>query len=260
MTARLLAVSTLLLAPLTAATAHAQAPGDQLDPAEAGAPATEGPIEMTPAAPPPPARVAPPIAPAPAPMCECGLVRVAREPLMANRWSVGLSGGGMGLKADGSTHTTSFGVGELAVRFRATPHLELEVTAGGGREQLDNGMEGDLEVAMFAGSLRYHINPYDQWNWFVMGGVGAAAVTFHDVSDQERKDATHPMGMLGVGVERRFNHFALQAELRAIGIADKKTDREMSAVALPGGGEPTTNAANMKQSGGELTIGGSWYF
>ena len=257
MNARLLAVSALSLAPLTAATAHAQAPGDQLEPAAADEPATEGPIEITPAAPPAPAMVAPTMGPAAAP---CGMVRVARAPLMANRWSVGLSAGGMSLKPDGSNDTTSFGVGELAVRFRATPHLELEVSAGGGREQLDNGMEGKLEVATFAGALRYHINPYDSWNWFVMGGVGAAAVTFHDASDQQRKDATHPMGMLGIGVERRFNHFALQAELRGIGIADKKTDHEMAAVSLPGGGEPTTNAANMKQSGGELTIGGSWYF
>jgi hypothetical protein len=204
--------------------------------------------------------VAPAMVPVVGAPCASGVVRAAREPLMANRWSVGLSAGGMSLTPDGGRDSTSFGVGELAVRYRATPHFELELSAGGGREQRDNGMDGDLEVATFAGAVRYHINPYDAWNWFVMGGIGAAAVTFHDASDQQREDATHPMGMLGIGVERRFHHFALQAELRGIGIADKKTDREMAAASLPGGAPPTTNAANVKQSGGELTVGGSWYF
>ena len=40
-----------------------------------------------------------------------------------------------------------FGVGELSLRFRLTPHLELEGAFGGGRQQLKDGKDGTLEFA-----------------------------------------------------------------------------------------------------------------
>ncbi|HET7504103.1 MAG TPA: outer membrane beta-barrel protein [Kofleriaceae bacterium] len=241
MHARQLAFS---LAPLFAATAaHAQAPG-----------------EMVPVAAPEGACVAP---------CGCGPVQVqARESVMDNRWAIGLSVGSLSLAPDHqSDDKTAFTIGELALRFRATPHLELELSAGGGREQLDDHVQGDLEVNMIALAARYRFNPEGQWNWFLMGGLGGASVTLHDATQEERDDATHPLGMLGIGVERRFHHFALQAEARVVGIGEKHHDD--SAMDLPVqvepamatvGTPPTTTSPGDRLGGGSITIGASYYF
>lgn len=242
MNARLFALS---LAPLFAASvAHAQAPGEVVPVA---APAGDG---------------------ASACAAPCGCRHV--ESVMENRWAIGLSLGSMSLAPDGQPDSkTSFGVGELALRFRATPHLELELSAGGGREQLANNQQGELEVNTVALSARYRFNPEGAWNWFLMGGIGGASVTLHDATQQERDDATHPLAMLGVGIERRFHHFALQAELRAIGIGDKKRSDPPMATPTPATDPgamtttvtpPTTTAPSDKQSGGALTIGLSYYF
>jgi hypothetical protein len=230
------------LAPLfAAAAAHAQAPG-----------------EMVPVAP-EDACGAP---------CGCQPARV-RASVMDNRWALGLSVGSMSLAPDGqSEDKTAFTIGELALRFRATPHLELELSAGGGREQLDDDRQGDLEVGTIALAARYRFNPEGAWNWFLMGGLGGASVTFHDATRQERDDATHPMGMLGIGVEHRWDHFALQAEARVVGIGDKHRDDAMD---LPvQGGEvaamattvtpPTTTSPSDRLGGGAITIGASYYF
>jgi len=244
MHARFLAFS---LAPLflgsAASLAHAQAPGEA---------------------------VPPPAVPAPDSPCAtpCGGFRCA-ESVMANRWAVGLSLGSMSLAPEGqSDNQTAFGIGELALRFRATPHFELELSVGGGREQLANDQQGDLEVTTAALAVRYRFRPEAAWNWFVMGGLGGASVVSHDATKQERDDATHPLGMLGIGLEWRFHHFALQAEARAIGIGDKtRTSDAMAAPppAQPGAMATTTPppapvAPSQKQSGGALTIGLSYYF
>ncbi|HEV7559549.1 MAG TPA: hypothetical protein VGO00_28935, partial [Kofleriaceae bacterium] len=127
----------LIIASLfVAGTAYAQAPGE--------VPAPVAPVVV----------VAPPV----------------EVPVMANRWSVGLSVGGMGLAADATPDAkTNFSIGELAVRFRATPHLEIELAVGGGRQN-DNGMDGDLQVSTAAVALRYRFMPHSRWNWYLMGG------------------------------------------------------------------------------------------
>lgn len=237
--------SVVALVPLfTAGPARAQAPGEVF--AGPPAPPSEAPAES---------EVPPPM-----------VIQVARPSVMNNRWSVGLSVGSMGLAPDGAPHdhdhTTGFAIGELAVRFRATPHLELEASAGGGREQLSNGNEGDLEVNTAALALRYRFNPEGAWNAFVMGGLGGASVTFHDATDQERDDATHALALLGAGVERRFRHFALQAELRAVAIASGRHDDRMAESAPTSGSvaSPAPSPATDKLTGASLTLGASYYF
>src|SRR5262245_13320115 len=97
MVAMLPRLSLVAIPLLIAATAHAQAPGE----------------------------VAPQPMPAPTPVVvvpattQCG--GCIREPVMANRWAVGLSLGSMGIAPkDNPDDKTNFAVGELAIRFRAT--------------------------------------------------------------------------------------------------------------------------------------------
>jgi hypothetical protein len=197
---RLVALS--LPAVLVTSVAHAQAPGD-IDPQPVGVPVAMVPVAVAPAV--------------IAPIVACG----GPESVMDRRWAIGLSLSTMSLSPDGAPDDrTAFAIGELALRFRATHHLELELTVGGGRERTANDQDGDLQVSAAMLAARIRFRPEAAWNWFVMAGVGGASVTLHDATDPERSDATRPMAMLGIGVERRFRHFALQAEARAIGIGD----------------------------------------
>ena len=61
--------------------------------------------------------------------------------------------------------------------------------------------------------------------------------------------------MLGAGVEHRWQRFALQAELRGVSISG---DDEMTVV-VDGNGT-TTTASSGELGGGQLTLGGAFYF
>jgi hypothetical protein len=225
----------LLFAPL----AHAQAPGE----------VAAQPVMMVPES----ACVA------------CGCNRA--ESVMSRRWAVGLSLGSMSLAPDSQPDDkTAFAIGELALRFRATPHLELELAVGGGRERTADNQDGDLAVSSAMLAARWRFLPEHAWNFYAMGGLGGASVTRHDATDQERNDATQPLAMLGVGVERRFRHFALHTELRAIGMGNKDHGdpaiaRDATTSVAP---EMTTTAPPVavgeKRAGGSFSIGLSYYF
>lgn len=246
MTPRLWALS---LAPLLAASsAYAQAPG-----------------EIAPVAPAP--YYAP--APAPAPADPC----TSAPSVMARRWAIGLSVGSLGVTPEGASQDTEtrFRIAELAVRYRATRRLELELAMSGGREVLEHDVEGDLATGSVTLAMRYRFRPERRWSWWVMGGLGGSVVAPHHSSAAEREGATRPLGMLGVGVERRFRRFALQAELRGIGLGPREDamgvtdvpDRPTSdggpapVPRLPAGAA-TTYAEEL--GGAMVTLGASYYF
>jgi opacity protein-like surface antigen len=239
------------LAPLFAAPlAHAQAPGE-VQPVVV-APVVVAPVIVAPGAGP---GVAPVVAPAPAPEAGCE----PRPAVMDNRWAIGLSLGGMSIApSDTPDDQTHFTVGELALRFRATLHFEVELAVGGGRERTPDNMDGDLQVSTAALALRYRFRAEQHWNWFVMGGLGGAAIARHDATSQERHDATQPLFEAGVGTEYRFDHLALQAELRGFGLGVARSDSESAQATTAMPVEPTTN--DVQRSGASFSVGVSYYF
>jgi hypothetical protein len=186
--------------------------------------------------------------------------------VMADRWAVGLSIGGVTMAPDSAPdQKTQFDVGELALRFRATPHLELELAVGGGNEKLSDGTKGDNQVTLAALALRYRFAIESDWNWWIMGGLGQAVMDSKNVTDGMQIDAdTRPMAELGVGLEHRWDHFALQAELKAVGMGERKGGYDQPvAVDVsggPAGGTGPTSTTRDTLSGGSLTIGASYYF
>jgi hypothetical protein len=184
-----------------------------------------------------------------------------RESVMANRWSIGLSLGSMGLAARHShDDRADFAVAELALRFRATRHLELELASAGGQDPDDDVHPNYLRVNAVTLAARYHFLPEAKWNWFVMGGLGAATIAVHDATDQQRQDAVQPLAMVGVGVERRFDHFALQVELRAIDLDKRTTTTDTAAMTTSATSMSTTTTIQPARSGGSFTVGLSYYF
>lgn len=236
MTPRLLLLS---IAPLFAtATSYAQAPGEWT-PDQQAAPQGE------------------PQGYAPSPYAQPPVAVVAPAPRV-RRWSFGLNLGQTELTSNSAygDQSATFGTGALAVRYRAWRHLELEFTIGGGRQTLDeetDGRTGEGDLAMATGTLaaRYRFNPQNKWNWWLLAGLGATTVARHDASDEEIDAAQRPHGTLGVGVERRFNRFALQFELRALAVG--QTEQEME---LADQGVMTTDGL----SGGNFSFGASYYF
>ena len=234
-------------APLFAAPlAHAQAPGE-VQPIVVAQPVVVAPVVVQPGAP-----GAPMVAPAPEAGCE------PRPAVMDNRWAIGLSLGGMSIAPrDVPDDQTHFTLGELALRFRVARHFELELAVGGGRERTADNMDGDLQVSTAALALRYRFRPEEHWNWFVMGGLGGAAITRHDATSKERDDATQPMFVAGVGTEYRFDHLALQAELRGFGLGVAKTDSTTQTADMP---FDSNTGNDIQRSGASLSVGLSFYF
>jgi hypothetical protein len=232
----------LVLASLfVATTAYAQAPGDYEQ--GTGAPGLSEPIVVVPTPPPPKPR----------------------------RWSVGLGVGSLSL----APHTapdveTEYAVGQLAVRYLVTRHLELELAFAGGREQLDDGHDGEREVSQGVLALRYRFSPGRRWNWWVMAGMGSLAVTRREATDDERDFAEQSTLQFGAGVERRWSRFALQLEVRAVGV--KAHDGEvMSGTVIvepdasgqmtpPPKEPPSTTNAGDGMAGGQLVLSGNYYF
>lgn len=235
---KLLAIAIPLL---VAATAHAQAPGD-VTPMAYGPGA--GPSAVEP----------------------CAYASDA-IPVMANRWAVGLSVGSLSVAPkDAPDNKTDFAIGELSLRYRATYHLEIELALGGGQEKLQDGTQGDREVTTGMLGLRYRFAADRHWNWWLGGGIGTLAVTPVGATDQQKNDAQLPMGSLSIGLEHRWQQFALAAELRGFGAGPRDTSSDPpKAMPVAGGTNvmdppPSAPAPSQQQSGGTFTVGASYYF
>jgi hypothetical protein len=206
---------------------------------------------------------------------------VAPAPVRIRRWSVGVGIGSLDLAPHQSPESKSeFSIGQIAVRYLATRHLEIELAIGGGREQVEdpyNGerYEGDREVSQGVLALRYRFSPQRKWNWWLMAGLGSLAVTQVEAAEEEKDAAQQSTLQFGIGLERRWTRFALQLELRAVGVAPVEDEmsgdikpqpepvRPESGQMLPPGEpvpplEPTVTRDGW--SGGQLTLSANYYF
>jgi len=199
---------------------------------------------------------------------------------MASRFALGVNVGGMSVTVDDDVDQTEtkFSTAELSIRYRATLHLDLELLLSGGRQVLDDGSDGDL--AMGGGTLaaRYRFRPTRAWNWWLMGGLGGTVIERHDSTKDERANAQRGHVAFGVGLERRFHHFALHAEFRVLGISPRNDN--MSGNTAPPDPRPPVTDGSMQPppslppnptfagdprtgadlSAGQFTVGASFYF
>ncbi len=172
------------------------------------------------------------------------------------RWSVGLDLSSISL-ADKNTpdQKTEWGGGGLQLGFRLFPHWELGVDLTGATEKRADGNDGRrLMLPML--TAKWHPAPYARWDFYVLGGVGGAAI--YDASEKDPK-SDRASAALGVGVERRFGHLGISAELRALGVSPVKSDSQ----AMPLVSTTTTTpppAADNGYAGGAFSVGVSYDF
>jgi hypothetical protein len=227
MTTRLLALSSLVLVPTLA---FAQAPGSYY----AQPPSDTAPVEPV-------------------------VLQPVREvEPMADRFAINVNLGGFSVAPDGAEEgqETNFSVAELQLRFRATRRLEVFLAFAGGRQQLDNDEEGELAMDQVTLGLRFNFRPEHHWNWYLMGGFGSTLIAPHDTPEEARDDMRRGHAVFGIGLEHRWQSFALSAELR--GIAVEKDEDMVVTQDLPIRDGNLMDGREL--GGGQFTLGGSFYF
>jgi hypothetical protein len=181
-----------------------------------------------------------PIAPPPATIVCADCVAV-----MEHRWSVSLSLAATGLQSKDNTDQTNLGGGEVAVAFRATPHLELQLQLADAHEN-HQAVDSHMELGSVALAFRYRFLPFQHWNVYAHAAIGSTTLT----QDAQPNSDARAMFQLGFGGEYRFDHFAIHFELRALAIAGLMT-------------VPLTDPAirlSGQLSGGQALLGASYYF
>jgi len=171
----------------------------------------------------------------------------AAQGVMANRWGLTVGLGAQALKSSDTAGADDVGFAtyELGGRFRIIPSIEvaLSLAAGANRDDSYSGLWADF---------RYRFMAERPWNIYAYFGLGAGSAGAKDGSDAER----HGRGALrlGGGVERRFDVFALSAELRVLGFAAN----DQSPPVAP----PTTRYELSHDSiaGLGLVLGATYYF
>ena len=186
---------------------------------------------------------------APPPSAGSAVVVVA-EPRPASRWSIGLGVGGTEIGTEDDSEQVSFSGVNIAVRYRAWKHLELELLLGGGAEDtesLETSSREELALGYGFLSARYRFNPHDKWNYWLLAGLGALTVAPKSATDDQLEAAQRAAFTFGGGIEYRLRRLAFQAEIR--GVAASATEDEM---------EFDSEAEGL--GGGQVTLGANFYF
>ena len=181
---------------------------------------------------------------------------------MADRFAVNVNVGGFSVAPEDAPEgsETNFSLAELQLRFRATRRLEILLAFAGGRQQLEDDQEGDLAMDQVTLGLRFNFRPEHHWNWYLMAGFGSTLIAPKDTPEEARKDMRRGHGVFGIGLEHRWQHFALSAELRGIAVEEREDVYSTQPVLDGPRGEPATLMDGRELGGGPFTIGGSYYF
>jgi len=190
---------------------------------------------------------------------------------MRNRFSIGVNFGGMGVSIadDDSGNETQFSTAELSIAYRLTPHFDLQLLLSGGRQTLEDGSDGDLAIGGGTLAARYRFRPDRAWNWWLLAGLGTTVIERHESTKEQRDAAQRGHFAFGIGLEHRWRHFALNAELRGVAMSERSDAMDpVPATPQPGtGGDPlppTISPSDVRTagelSGGQFTIGASFYF
>jgi hypothetical protein len=200
--------------------------------------------------------------------CDCAVAPapvVVEAPPSLPKWGIGLRMTSMALAPESNPDAeTQYGGGGLQLRYRVAPRWQLELALDHVTEQLENGDMGTRQLQSATIAAQYHFRPYERWDWYALVGLGGTANGDPEISDEERRASEQGHVHLGVGIERRFRHFAIGAELRAVGMAPHENEAEDVPVPT----EPSPTGMSIPPSvieaegtsGGQFTIAGTYYF
>lgn len=170
----------------------------------------------------------------------------ARASVMADRWAVGFDLGWESLKVQhGDEQKVTFGIVELAGRFRIVPTMEVGLSAWAG------GTAGDIGLGGLYASFRYRFLADRPWNVYGIAALGVISVAQKLASDDEKQG--RGSFRLAVGGERRFRFgLAVHADLGLVTIAENTK--------APDGVTLAAQLSRYHLGGGTLMIGVTYYF
>ncbi|HTJ46965.1 MAG TPA: hypothetical protein VL463_32905 [Kofleriaceae bacterium] len=173
------------------------------------------------------------------------------------RWSIALRVSSFGIAPkdqDPNVEPDHYSGGGVELRYRLAPRWELGVLGQGGGQMLDDGSQGPGSFGMDLLTARVHLDPYARWDFYGTAGIGAAVMNVVGEAEQKPRGA----GMLGFGVERRFGHIGVSAELDAFGMGPQKMDETttQARTVTP----PPASAPDNGFGGGSFTLAASYEF
>ncbi len=181
------------------------------------------------------------------------------------RWGIGLRMTSLSLAPEEMPEAkTEYGGGGLQLRYRIAPRWQLELAVDHVTERLESGEPGTRQLQSGTLAALYHFRPYARWDWYALAGLGVTGDGDPEISDQQREASQAGHVHLGVGIERRFRHLGIAAELRAVGIAPPEPGDD-APVTEPGRPsptmtEPTSVIDAQGTAGGQLSIAATYYF
>lgn len=187
----------------------------------------------------------------------------AAAPARLPKWGVGLHVTSLALAPEASPDDqTEYGGGGLQVRYRLAPRWQLELSIDHVQERLADGSDGMHHLQSGTLAALYHFRPHARWDTYVLAGLGATADGDPELSDEQRRASQAAHVHLGAGVERRFRHLGIAAELRVVGVA--APDAAEDAMPVPANGAAPAMTAPAAEatgrSGGQLSIAATYYF
>jgi hypothetical protein len=206
-------------------------------------------------------------------MCDCAAPPPVAPPAPAEGWDG--SKWGIGLRLSSVTfhdpaspeQPTNFGGGGIEIGYRLGARWELTLALGGGQEKLEDGSEGTRQMSEGTLSAKYHLRPYRAWDVVLAAGFGSTAIYEERATDEMREEAAQGHIKLGVAVERRLRRWpvGLSIGLSMVGLAPVEEDGDVAEPTRPGSGVPMPDDVNLDDddegvSGGELTLGATYYF
>lgn len=178
-------------------------------------------------------------------------------------WGIGLRATSLALAPESTPDAeTQYGGGGLQLRYRLAPRWQLELSVDHVRERLEDGGEGTRQLESVTLAALYHLRPHARWDWYLLAGIGGTGDGDPDASDEAREASQMGHVHLGVGLERRFGHLGVGAELRAVGMAPAEHDHD-DAPAQPSSAAAMTvpsAAPEAGVSGGQFSIAATYYF
>jgi hypothetical protein len=168
--------------------------------------------------------------------------------VMDRRWAIAFA---LGLESVTPHHDTaqnaSLGVLQLSGRVRVRPDIELALTLGAGGGENDTLTTGGLYF-----DFRYRFMAEQPWNVLALAGFGVATVAGKNAPDADHKGRGSLR--IGAGIERRFDTWALEADLKLFGIGENSSVAPVYPETQP------YQVARYGLSGAVFDIGASFYF
>lgn len=186
------------------------------------------------------------------------VVDAVAEPWERHRFGLGLRLGGTSVSTDYSEEPEDYSTVGLTARYRLSRRWELELAVDHGQQDLGDGTMGPAELSAGTLSALLHLRPQARWDWYLLAGVGGSERRPYADSDwaEERSHLA-----FGIGLERRFEHLVIGAELRAL--AQQTTTEEPDVRPLPAAEaahDPSADPQHMGAGGAQATLHAAWYF